>query len=95
MPDHNKLLHDKRIDTHVDKLTCKALSLSKLTLVENGIERDIYSHTKEVGIGNNTCYVVGRVCGTTTGTKLISANIQGIGTTIDSCHRRTVVACGA
>ena len=56
------VLDNKSVDTYLDKLTGKTLGVSELALVEYGVECDIYSHAKQVCVGNHTGDVVGGVC---------------------------------
>ena len=77
------ILNNKRIHTSVPTVHRNLPGLFQLTVIQQGIQRDIHFRIKQGGMTAETFYILYGVPCLLTGTEGGTADIYGIGTMID------------
>ena len=80
------ILNQDGIGTSILQVEKKTTSSLQFMIVENGVDRDINSHTVSMRILAKLADVVSTVAYGSTSTKLTGTNIDGIGAMVDSSH---------
>ena len=80
------ILNQDGIGTSILQVEKKTTSSLQFMIVENGVDRDINSHTVTMRILAKLADVIGTVAYGSTSTKLTGTNIDGIGAMVDSSH---------
>ena len=80
------ILNQDGIGTSILQVEKKTTSSLQLMIVENGVDRDVNTHTVTMRILAKLANVIGTVAYCSTSTKLTGTNIDGIGSMVDSSH---------